>query len=133
MVRESRPVVVGDVLLASKSDPLESGCDLGKQSQPLADNRRFERSEPGDVPAGPRQARDEAAADGIENIHENDGHGTGQLPRLCSGWRAHRYDHVRTEAEQLDCVGPQPLVIVRGPAEEKLDVAALGPAKLIQT
>src|SRR6516225_1141503 len=54
-------------------DPGNPGRDLLEQLQPLAAQRPLHHDETSRVTAGPREARDEAAADRIGNNRENDG------------------------------------------------------------
>jgi hypothetical protein len=58
-----------------EGDPVNARRDLLEQLQPLAGHRRLHSSETSDVAARPRKARDEAAADRINNGRENDGDG----------------------------------------------------------
>jgi hypothetical protein len=59
--------------------------NLLEQFQQLAGHRRLRNVETGDVAARPREARDEAAADRIGNVRENDGDGARLLQQRGRG------------------------------------------------
>jgi hypothetical protein len=54
-------------------DPRDTRCNLLEQLEPFADHARLEIDEASDVATWPRQTRDKAAADRIDNVRENDG------------------------------------------------------------
>jgi hypothetical protein len=56
-------------------DPFHIRRDLREHLQPLADHCEFVILEASHVASRPRQARDEAAADGIDDNREHDGDG----------------------------------------------------------
>src|ERR1700730_14151292 len=68
--------------------------NLFEQLHPLAPPRAYNRGKTGRVAAGPRQARDVAAADRIGNQHEDDGDGTCLFQHRPSGGRTLRKNEV---------------------------------------
>ena len=59
--------------------PRHAGRDLLEQLKPFSGHAVFERDEPGDVAARPREALDEAGADRIGDDREHDRHGARRL------------------------------------------------------
>ena len=75
------------------------GRDLFQQLQQFPAHAEFEREKPGGITAGPRQARNQPAADRIDCGHEHDRHGAARL--LQSADRG-AVDSLAALAEPLD-------------------------------
>ena len=69
-------------------------------------------SQPGEVPTGPGEARDEPRGDGIAERHHDDGNAARGLPRSLDRLRASGNDHVDVEADQLGRQGGE---LIRSP------------------
>jgi hypothetical protein len=76
-----------------------AGCDLLEQLQPFPTHAVLDNREPGGVATWPRQAFDEAAADWVGGIHEDDRHCAGQLQQRCNGNRSRSQDNVWHECD----------------------------------
>src|SRR5262249_15340854 len=87
----------------------------------------------GDVAARPRQAIDEAGADRIGDDREHDRNGAGRLTQgpQCGAGKSH--DDVRPERDQFGREFANAIGIPCGPAVIDPHVAALGPARLLQS
>ena len=112
--------------------PRHARRDLLEQLQPFAADAVFELREPGDVAARPRQARDEAGADRIDDLHEHDRHGAGRLLQRRHDRDAAGQDDVRRERDQFRRVSCECARDRRSPAVVDPHVAAVGPAQLLQ-
>src|SRR5262249_47187385 len=69
-----------------EGDPPDARGNLLKQLQPLAGHRRFHSNETGYIAAWPRQTRDEATANWIDDVGENDGDGPRLLHHRQGSW-----------------------------------------------
>ena len=65
-----------------ESNTSQRGRNLQEHLQPLTDDRGFESLKAGNIAPGSREAPDEAAAYGIEDIRENDRNGA-RFPKEC--------------------------------------------------
>ena len=69
-----------------EGDPVDARRNLLEQLKPFAGHGRLHQDKAGDVAARPLKARDEAAADRIDNVYENNGDGARLLQQSrCSG------------------------------------------------
>ena len=86
-----------------------------------------------DVATRPRQALDKAGADRIGDGREHDRNGAGHLPqgRHCVAGRSQ--DNVRLERDQFPRVFAHKVRIQSAPAGVDADIAAVGPAQLLQS
>ena len=75
--------------------------DLLDKFQPFSAGAVFEQRKPGGIAARLRQAFDNAGADRIGNLHENDRHGAGRLLQRHDGRRAIGQDDVGCEARAV--------------------------------
>src|SRR6516225_9976398 len=79
-----------------------------------------------------RQACDEAAADRFGELYEDNRYASGLLPQRLQRQRAADQDNVRSEAHELDRMGPYSVGVCATPAIVDVDVAAVAPAQLIK-
>ena len=109
------------------------GRDLLERLQPLAAHRRLEIREACNIGAGPRQARDEAAANGVSDVHEDDRRIARQRPQDRERWIALDEKYIGRMASQLRAVTSHQLRVVIGPTYFNPNVAAIGPAEFAQS
>jgi hypothetical protein len=86
----------------------------------------------GSVAARPRQTVDDAGADWVGDDHEHDRHGAGRLKHLLHNVAADQ-DDVRREDGQFRRVFANVVGIARPPAIIDPQIAAVGPAQLLQS
>src|SRR5262249_52351010 len=117
-------------VVTDQRHPLDAGRDLLKQLQPFPDDRVLERREPGDIATWFRQIRNEAAADRVGDVGEDDRDGAGfALEGL-----HHRSDAGEDQVARSDELGRvflKELGVARGPAVLEADVVAFLPAELL--
>src|SRR6516164_7274129 len=112
---------------------LYAGRDLLEQLQPFPTDAVFIQHETSSVAARLREAIDEAGADRFGNLDEHDRHGTSrpqQRPRGCTG---NSQDDVGRKCNQFRRVSANALSIARSPPYVDPQVAAVGPAQLLQS
>ena len=109
------------------------GRDLLERLQPLAAHRRLEIREACDIAAGPGEARDKAAANGIGDVHEDDRRITCQRPQSRERRIALDEKYIRQMASQLCAVTSHQLGVAIGPTYFNQNVAAIGPAEFAQS
>src|SRR5262249_28662397 len=107
-------------------------ADLLEQLQPLAPHRGFEIGESRGIAAWPRQTLDEAAADRIGNLHENDRDRAGYLLKRGEPRIALNQNDVWHQADQLCRVGSKALDVAGDGAILDVDVTTFCPPKLSQ-
>ncbi len=106
--------------------------DLLEQLEPFATDYKFELHESGRVAVRPRQIRDQAAADRIGDLDENNRHGAGDLLQRLHAGAANGDDHVGDERDQFPRVFPVLACIAGAPTILDADVGIIGPAQLLQ-
>ena len=107
--------------------------DLLEQFEPFPAQAVFKHQEAGGVATRPRQARNETSADGINDKHEHNRHGSGHIEQWRGGRRARSgQDDIRRECSQFGRVLAKQIGIGRGPAEIDPHIAAIDPAQLFQ-
>ena len=126
------PVPLVKAGIAKHGYPRHAGRDLSEQLQPFGADAVFEQHETGGVATRPRQAVDEAGADRIGDDREHDRHRAGCLQQRPRGCRTVRDDHVRRKRGQFGSVPANVDRIASGPADVDAQVAADGPARLLQ-
>jgi len=114
-------------------DPGDARRNLLEQLQPLARYCSLHANETGDVAARPRQASDEAIADRISNLRENDRDGVRLLQQRPGCWRVLRKNEIRLQPDELLCKSLHQLNIGRRPAIVASDGTALRPAEFLET
>ena len=123
----------GDGGIAQHRRTLQPGRDLLEQFQPFSAHAIFEQGKSGGVASRPRQACDEAGADGIADTHEHDGH----LARRLQQRRQRRgpidHDGIRRQRDQLGRAPAQEFAVARTDAVLDPDVAPHDPSQLLQT
>jgi hypothetical protein len=90
-----------------------------------------EYRESGGVAARPRQARDEASANRVGDIHKYDRHRARRLSQRPGDRRADGQDHIRCQHHQFGRVSTNAVRIARSPAGVDPHVAAVDPAQLL--
>ena len=117
-----------------ETDPVDARRNFLEQLQPLAGHRWLNIGETGNVAARPRKARDEAAADRIGNVHENDGDGARMLQHRRGGGRAMRKNQVGPQRDEVlgESLHRRRIAGCR-PASVDPDVAVLHPPKLLES
>jgi hypothetical protein len=108
------------------------GRDLLEQLQPFAAQAVFELDEAGGVAARPRQARDEAGTDRVGDAGEHDWQGARCLQQRRQRRGARHQEDVGRERDQFMRVFARVSSISPAPAVFDPQVAALGPAQLLQ-
>jgi hypothetical protein len=112
---------------------LYAGRDLLEQLQPFPADAVFIQHKTSSVAARLREAIDEPGADRFGNLDEHDRHGTSrpqQRPRGCTG---NSQDDVGRKCNQFRRVSANALGIARSPSYVDPQVAAVGPAQLLQS
>src|SRR5215471_17012572 len=109
-----------------------AGGGLFEHLKPLPHHLEIDEHEASDVPAGMRQARNEALLDGIVDRRHNDRNGACRLPQGPDDWRRLADDYVRRERHEFCCVGSYAADIAPTKACLDLDVVAVCPAQLLQ-
>src|SRR6516164_4826726 len=112
---------------------LYAGRDLLEQLQPFPADAVFIQHKTSSVAARLREAIDEPGADRFGNLDEHDRHGTSrpqQRPRGCTG---NSQDDVGRKCNQFRRVYANALGIARSPPYVDPQVAAVGPAQLLQS
>ena len=89
----------------------------------------FKGGHPSDVPAGPRQTGDEAAAHGIGNEGENDGNGGGRVLGGLGRQRRRCNDDIDLEPHEFGCQRGQLLLLACRPAVLDHEVLSFDPAQ----
>src|SRR5262249_49740727 len=105
-----------------------AGGGLFEYLEPLSHHLEIHEREARDVPAGMRQARNEALLDGIVDRHHNDGNGTGRLPQRPGTWRRVADEDVWRERHKFCCVSPYAAGVGLTKAYLDLDVADVCPS-----
>jgi hypothetical protein len=100
--------------------------------KPLAADRRFEDLEARDIATWPCLAGDKSAADCVHDLGEHDRDRAGQPLKLGQGRTAQGHDHIRCRTDHFGSRGLYPFRIARVLAILDPDVAALGPAQLLE-
>src|SRR5215471_13166817 len=120
------------VRVEEERDALDGRGDLLERFQPFSAHREFEIEESGDVAARPRHTGDEAAAERINDVHQQDWDGVRFLHERGYRRRGHADNEVGHEIDQL----PSECAHLSGPANAptKFDaeVTAFRPAQLFQ-
>src|SRR6516225_7525298 len=114
-------------------DPGVARRNLLEQLQPLARYCSLHANETGDVAARPRQASDEAIADRISNLRENDRDGVRLLQQRPGCWRVLRKNEIRLQPDELLCKSLHQLNIGRRPAIVASDGTVLRPAEFLES
>ena len=114
-------------------DPGDARRNLLEQLQPLARYCSLHANETGDVAARPRQASDEAIADRISNLRENDRDGVRLSQQRPGCRRVLRKNEIRLQPDELLCKSLHQLNIGRRPAIVASDGTALRPAEFLET
>ena len=108
------------------------GRDLLQHLQQFPERRKLGHREAGDVAARARQACDQAGADRIGDLCEDDRYAAGLLQQRLQRQRAADQDHVRIEAHELFRLGADAPGVGAAPAIVDAGVAAVGPPQLLQ-
>src|SRR5262249_37153226 len=116
-----------------EGDPPDARGNLLEQLQPLAGHRRLHSSEAGYIAAWPRQTRDEATADWIDYVRENDGDSPRLLHHRQSSWCVLRKNEVGRQRDELLREPLPRLRIGRRPTRVDSDVSALHPPELLES
>src|SRR5262249_47675834 len=111
--------------------PRDARRNLLEQLQPLAGYRRLHNDETGDIAARPREARHEAAADRVGNVHKDNRDGAGLLEQRGGGGGVLRNNQVRLQGDEFLRESLHRFRAARGPASVDPDVAALRPPELL--
>ena len=106
--------------------------DLLEQLEPFATDCKLELHESGHVAARSRQTRDQAAADRIGDLDENNRHSAGYFLQGFHAAAANGDDHVRRKRHQFRGVFPVLACIAGAPTILDADVDIMGPAQLLQ-
>src|SRR5262249_48369584 len=106
--------------------------DLFEQFEPFRANTVFEYGKTSDVAARSRQAIDEASADRIRRLREYDRHAARRLQQRRYDRAASSQDDVWRQRDQFRRIFAKAVGIAGPPARVNLQVAALGPAQLLQ-
>jgi hypothetical protein len=106
--------------------------NLLKHLQQLPGHRILGHGEAGDIAAGARQAGDEAGADRIGNLRENDRDAAGLQQQRLQRQRGDDKNHIRIETHKLFRVGVDAPGVGAAPTKVDADVAAVGPTQLLQ-
>ena len=106
--------------------------NLFEQLQPLCSKSELRVGKSGGVAAGPRQARNQAAADRVDDIREHDRHAAGRFLQ-----RAHRrvtqgHDGVRCERDQFGSDRAVAVDVAGSPAVIDAHIAADDPAQFAE-
>jgi hypothetical protein len=117
--------------ISDDGDPCHAGGDLLEQFEPFPARAEFGRGEARGVTARPRQARNPAAADRIDDGHEHNRHGSGHLLQGTDGRARRGKENIRLERDQFRRIS-RTLDIARGPAVVDAHIAADGPSQLLQ-
>jgi hypothetical protein len=88
---------------------LHARQQLAQQGETLSVDLRASKGKAGDIAAGPRQARDETAADRIAGGTNDDGDGGRGVLGRQHGVRANRHDDLHLEPNELLCQGSEEL------------------------
>ena len=83
--------------------------------------------------AGPRQARDEAAANGVGDVHEDDRRIARQRAQNRERRIALDEKYIGRMTSQLRAVASHQLQVAIGPTDFNPNVAAIGPAQFAQS
>src|SRR5262245_12932245 len=119
--------VGGRLRMEQNEDASSPRADLLEQLQPLAPHRGFEIGESRGISAWPRQTLDEAAADRISNLHENDRDRAGFLLKRGEPGIALNQNDVRHRADQLRRVGSKAIDVAGDGARLDADVTTFRP------
>ena len=120
------------VRVPQHSDVRELGHHFPEQLQPFPFQFRCDRGQPRHVPAWPREARDEAHADGIADGRHDDRDRRCRLLDGERGGRAGGNDHVHLQGDQFGDEGRKALILSFRPAILDQDVSALDVAEFAQ-
>jgi hypothetical protein len=112
-------------------DPRHAGGDLLEQFQPFPAQAEIVRGETSGVTARTRQARNPAAADRIDDGHEDNRHRLRRLLQGADGRARRGKQDIRLERDQFRRIS-RTLHIARGPAVVDAHIAANGPSQLLQ-
>jgi hypothetical protein len=115
-----------------ESGARDSRVDLLQHCQPLSGDTALIQGQTCKIAARSRQVSDEARADRIANSDENNRNISALSSESGSRCCTLRHDHIGTQREKLLHQYLYLLLIDRGcKANIKVDIAALGPAKLL--
>jgi len=120
--------------LLEDSDPTDARNRLLEQLETLADQLREEEGQPRNVPARPREARDEPAWHGIAGSNEDNGDGARRsLGGQGSEGSCVSHDDIHPERSQLGRKSGEPLVLSLGIAVFDHHAAALHVTEVTQS
>src|SRR5215471_19716143 len=116
------------------NDPntLHMGSNFLEQSQPFRTHFVVDIREPGHIAARLCQACYKATANGIGNLNKYDRHSPRRLLQSGQSWGARRKDDVRRQCHQFRCSFRNKVEITSIPTILNLQIAAVGPAQLLQ-
>jgi hypothetical protein len=130
------PVISSDVggrfRIEQKRDPRNAGRYLLEHFRPLADHRRFEIGEAGNVPARMRQVRNKAGADWIGNLHEHDRYGAGLFPQCENRRGGVSYNHFGLQSDKLFRKSFNATGIAGAPATINSKIDAVHPSQFLK-
>jgi hypothetical protein len=92
----------------------------------------LEVRKPGHIPSGSREAVDEARTDRIGDLNEYNRHCAGRLQQRRHARCPRGHDDVRCKRDQFGSVFANFFGITTAPAMIDLNVAAVGPARLLE-
>src|SRR5580698_282779 len=117
-----------------ESSARDARVDLLQHCQPLSGDTALIQGQACKIAARPRQVGDEARADRVANSDEYNRNISALSSESGSKCCSLRHDHIRTEREELLHQHLNLLLVGREyKANIKVDIAALGPAKLLQS
>src|SRR5262249_9659403 len=111
---------------------LDRRGDLLERFQPFSAHREFEIEKSGHVAAGSRHTGDEAAAEWIDNVHEQDWDGVRFLHERGYRRRGHTDNQVGLEIDEVPSDCAHPSGPASAPTKFDADVAAFRPAQLLE-
>ncbi len=130
--QEIRPAIGRGVRVEHDRHPRDCGRDLLEQLHQFGAHRRLQIGEAGDVAAGFGKAVDEAAADRIGDLREDDGDRPGLRLERCDHRGGMADDQIELHLDEFAREIADALGVARAPAVLDPDVAAAAPAEFLQ-
>ncbi len=118
--------------IPEEGHPGDFGNDVLEYLQLLPDQLGRHQGQPGEVPAGPRDNRDEPARDRINSPRHDDGDRAGRSLCSLARRRTIRHDDVHLETDQLGREAGKPVVVPLRPSGLNRDVLTFHIAQLAQ-
>src|SRR2546425_1771639 len=118
--------------IPQQCDPAHPWNDLRQQLQSLGDELGVLKRQPGDIPAGPGKALDEAEREGLVNDRHDDLDGCGRLLDGANGLRSRGHDDVHGQCDELRRDPREVLGLAIAPPRFDQDVLALEPAQVAE-